>query len=74
MTVAAAGAPRWQKLHPLTPVVLAGRSAVVLVLVIGEDSARGGGGGGVAFLVALGIVALALVAAGGWPTWPNRWP
>ena len=45
MTVAAAGAPRWQKLHPLTPVVLAGRSAVVLELVIGEDSARGGGGG-----------------------------
>ena len=63
MTVAAAGAPRWQKLHPLTPVVLAGRSAVVLVLVIGEDSARGGGGGGVAFLVALGIVALALVVS-----------
>ena len=31
--MAAAGAPRWQKLHPLTPVVLAGRSAVVLVLV-----------------------------------------
>jgi putative membrane protein len=63
VTVAAAGAPRWQKLHPLTPVVLAGRSAVVLVLVIGEDSARGGGGGGVAFLVALGIVALALVVS-----------
>jgi putative membrane protein len=59
----ASAVPRWQKLHPLTPVVLAGRSAVVLVLVVGEDSARGGGGGSWAFLLAIGIVAVALVVS-----------
>ncbi|MGP8205226.1 MAG: PH domain-containing protein [Acidimicrobiales bacterium] len=63
MTAPTPASPRWQKLHPLTPVVLAGRYAVVLVLVIGEDSARGGGGGDVAFLVALGVVALALTVS-----------
>ena len=31
----------WQRLHPLTPVVVGGRLGVVLLLILAEDSARG---------------------------------
>jgi putative membrane protein len=31
----------WQRLHPLTPIVVGGRLAVVLLLVLAEDSVRG---------------------------------
>jgi len=52
----------WQKLHPLTPVIQAARSAVFIVIVIGEERARGNQvGGNTGFFIALGILVLALV-------------
>jgi putative membrane protein len=51
----------WQRLHPLTPVVVGGRLGVVLLVLLAEDSARGARSLStvVVELVLLGIVLIA---------------
>ncbi len=51
----------WQRLHPLTPVVVGGRLGVVLLVLLAEDSARGARSLSTVFveLVLLGIVLIA---------------
>ncbi len=51
----------WRRLHPLTPVVAAGRSLVVAAVLALEDQAAGQGAGFVLLLVLGGIALLNLV-------------
>lgn len=55
--------PAWQRLHPLTPLVAALRSLVLLVLALLEDS-RGRSAGLAVILIILGAVSLLLFTLG----------
>ena len=61
MTAPPAGTPQWKRLHPLTPVVRAGRllSLLLFALVVSNVGDRSGGESVVLDLILVGVVALA---------------